>query len=145
MNTKIAFFLILILLVILMLFYYIDLESNIIILLGLVIVFIIHNIIKKKEHFNINEKLLALETQVDTLIAISEALTGEPTQEDPTKRDENYVEYTNSCPFDANNLIKSDEIGNEDQNRSRFKVLGFETDLDKLALDKENISSLLGK
>lgn len=74
MNTKITFFLLLVLLVILLLFYYIDLESNIIILLAVTIVVLLHNIISKKEHFNNTQKAAELESKIDVLLTIAQAL-----------------------------------------------------------------------
>ena len=74
MNTKIGFLLLLVLLIILMLFYYIDLESNIIILLAVVIVLVIHNLITKKEHFSIKDSAVALDSKLDTLLSIAQAL-----------------------------------------------------------------------
>lgn len=99
MNTKVTFLLLLVLLIILMLFYYIDLESNIIILLGVVIVLIIHNLIAKKEHFNINEQAARLEAQIDSLTAVAEALRAR-SQSPPTERPSALV-ITRSCPFKA--------------------------------------------
>ena len=101
MNTKVTFLLLLVLLIILMLFYYIDLESNIIILLGVVIVLIIHNLITKKEHFNINEQAARLEAQIDSLTAVAEALRSRNNQNSNTNRPEPII-ISRSCPFDPN-------------------------------------------
>ena len=98
MNTKIGFLLLLVLLIILMLFYYIDLESNIIILLAVVIVLVLHNLITKKEHFGIKEDAVALESKLDTLMSIAEALGRTSTETSNNYVDVGKVQFTSSCP-----------------------------------------------
>ena len=98
MNTKVTLLLLLVLLIILMLFYYIDLESNIIILLGVVIVLIIHNLISKKEHFNINEQAARLEAQIDSLTAVAEALKSRTSVNQASSRET--ITISKSCPFE---------------------------------------------
>jgi hypothetical protein len=102
MNTKVTLLLLLVLLIILMLFYYIDLESNIIILLGVVIVLIIHNLITKKEHFNINEQSARLEAQIDSLTAVAEALRARSSSSGGGSNTQEPITISRSCPFKAN-------------------------------------------
>ena len=97
MNTKIGFLLLLVLLIILMLFYYIDLESNIIILLAVVIVLVIHNLITKKEHFSIKDSAVALDSKLDTLLSIAQALKRPESKNEKT--DVASISLTSSCPF----------------------------------------------
>jgi len=103
MNTKVTLLLLLVLLIILMLFYYIDLESNIIILLGVVIVLIIHNLITKKEHFNINEQSARLEAQIDSLTAVAEALRARSASSESNNQP-TPIRISRSCPFNANTM-----------------------------------------
>ena len=104
MNTKIGFLLLLVLLIILMLFYYIDLESNIIILLAVVIVLVLHNLITKKEHFGIKEDAVKLESKLDTLISIAEALGRTSSESSSSNDDVAEVPFTSSCPATREDL-----------------------------------------
>ena len=98
MNTKLSFLLILILLIILMLFYYIDLESNIIILLAVTILILLHNIISKKEHFNVNERSAELESKIDILLTIANALK-QRTASQGSQGTGTGLAFEFSCPF----------------------------------------------
>ena len=98
MNTKIGFLLLLVLLIILMLFYYIDLESNIIILLAVVIVLVIHNLITKKEHFSIKDSAVALDSKLDTLLSIAQALKGRSSTNNTDVFNVAEIPLESSCP-----------------------------------------------
>lgn len=134
MNTQIGFLLVLILLIILLLFYYIDLESNIIILLGVVIVLILHNIITKKEHFNINEQAQVLDSKIDTLLSIAKALSADKTKEQDSSFGS--ISITNSCPLAIDNdvSIVKDEKPDSDILSSFPDAInmGFNTDVNAL-------------
>jgi len=101
MNTKITLLLLLVLLVILLLFYYVDLESNIIILLGVTIVILVHHLITKKEHFNNIEKAAELDSKIDVLLTVANALktrtTGDTTSDSGTVQG---LSFDYSCPVD---------------------------------------------
>ena len=99
MNTKISFLLILILLVVLMLFYYIDLESNLIILLAVTILILLHNIIKKSEHFNVNERAAALDSKINVLLTIAKALQSRSSSSSEGGATDPGMQFNYSCPF----------------------------------------------
>jgi hypothetical protein len=110
MNTKIGFLLLLVLLIILMLFYYIDLESNIIILLAVVIVLVIHNLITKKEHFSIKDSAVALDSKLDTLLSIAQALKRTPSTNTADSSDIASLPLESSCPFAANGNTENIDV-----------------------------------
>ena len=133
MNTKISFLLLLVLLIILLLFYYIDLESNIIILLGIVIVLVIHNIITKKEHFNINEQAAKLDARISNLLSIAQALSVDNT----THNDSKYtsLKLYHSCPISvAIDTYTKDEQPDDDVFNTFPDAInmGFNTDINSL-------------
>lgn len=133
MNTKISFLLLLVLLIILLLFYYIDLESNIIILLGIVIVLVIHNIITKKEHFNINEQAAKLDARISNLLSIAQALSVDNT----TQQDSKYtsLKLNSSCPIqlDQNTYTKDEQPDDDVFNTFPDAInMGFNTDINSL-------------
>ena len=133
MNTKISFLLLLVLLIILMLFYYIDLESNIIILLGIVIVLVIHNIITKKEHFNINEQAAKLDSRISTLLSIARALNVDGSTNQDTKFTS--LKLNNSCPItlEENTYTKDEDPDDDVYNAFPDLInLGFKTDVGSL-------------
>lgn len=142
MNTKISFLLLLVLLIILLLFYYIDLESNIIILLGIVIVLVIHNIITKKEHFNINEEAAKLDAKISNLLSIAQALSVDKS----TNQDSKYtsLKITSSCPIQLgqNTYIKDEQPDNDVFNTFPDAInMGFNTDINSLThLDLSKIT-----
>tara|TARA_B110001469_G_C9646077_1_gene326586 strand:+ start:4117 stop:4554 length:438 start_codon:yes stop_codon:yes gene_type:complete len=133
MNTKIGFLLLLVLLIILMLFYYIDLESNIIILLAVVIVLVLHNLITKKEHFGIKEDAVALDSKLDTLISIAEAL-GRTSTETSNNVDVSKVQFTSSCPASLDATIEREratvvDTNNATNDKYNFGVGKFHTSI----------------
>ena len=123
MNTKIGFLLLLVLLIILMLFYYIDLESNIIILLAVVIVLVIHNLITRKEHFSIKDSAVALDSKLDTLLSIAQALKRPSSTNDTDKSNIAEIQLESSCPFviDTSSTPVQD-VSSTDVTNSMFKI-----------------------
>ena len=123
MNTKIGFLLLLVLLIILMLFYYIDLESNIIILLAVVIVLVIHNIITKKEHFSIKDSAVALDSKLDTLLSIAQALKRTDSKNDTDKSNIAEIPLKTSCPLnvDTSSTLVS-TVSSTDVKKDMFKI-----------------------
>jgi hypothetical protein len=142
MNTKISFLLLLVLLIILLLFYYIDLESNIIILLGIVIVLVIHNIITKKEHFNINEQAAKLDARISNLLSIAQALSVDSTSNQDSKFTS--LKLTSSCPIllDENTYTKDQQPDDDVFNTFPDAInMGFNTDINSLThLDLSKIT-----
>lgn len=133
MNTKITFLLLLILLVILMLFYYADIESNIIILLAVTIVVLIHNIISKREHFQtVNEQTAALESKIDMLITIAQALRQRNSDTSTDNQVIQGVDLNFSCPFDASSSDTRSEIGTSPVLQQAGIRLPFGTSLNDL-------------
>ena len=121
MNTKIGFLLLLVLLIILMLFYYIDLESNIIILLAVVIVLVIHNLITKKEHFSIKDSAVALDSKLDTLLSIAQALKRSESKNDKT--DVASIPLKLSCPFKVDtSSTPVSTVSSTDVKKDMFKI-----------------------
>jgi hypothetical protein len=144
MNTKIGFLLLLVLLIILMLFYYIDLESNIIILLAVVIVLVIHNLITKREHFSVKDSAVALDSKLDTLISIADALS----RSSPQAQESNeppFVQLGSSCPAppaSSSNTPSREKVNVDDLKESKYKLGGKSfSEIDALSAD--NITSLL--
>ena len=133
MNTKIGFLLLLVLLIILMLFYYIDLESNIIILLAVVIVLVLHNLITKKEHFGIKEDAVALESKLDTLMSIAEALGRTSNENSNNNVDVGKVQFTSSCPAPVDNTKRENvleaDVNNATNEKYKFGVGRFNQDI----------------
>jgi len=141
MNTKIGFLLLLVLLIILMLFYYIDLESNIIILLAVVIVLVIHNLITKREHFSVKDSAVALDSKLDTLLSIANALSRTSPQAQ-APNDERSVQLNSSCPASDSNTPSRDVVDVAELNESKYK-LGGKSFSEIGALSAGNISNLL--
>ena len=142
MNTKIGFLLLLVLLIILMLFYYIDLESNIIILLAVVIVLVIHNLITKREHFSVKDSAVALDSKLDTLISIANALS-RPSAKEPDESPS--VQLGSSCPAppaSSSNPLSRDEVPVADLKESKYK-LGGKLFSEINALSTTDLTSLL--
>lgn len=137
MNTKITFLLLLILLVILMLFYYADIESNIIILLAVTIVVLIHNIISKREHFDtINEQSAALESKINMLITIAQALKNRSSDTATDTQVIQGVALDFSCPFDARAENTKSEIATSPALKDAGIRLPFGTSLNDLTPDE---------
>ena len=123
MNTKIGFLLLLVLLIILMLFYYIDLESNIIILLAVVIVLVIHNLITKKEHFSIKDSAVALDSKLDTLLSIAQALKRPDSTNDTDKSNIAEIKLESSCPFKVDTFSPPvSTVSSTDAKKDMFKI-----------------------
>ena len=133
MNTKITFLLLLILLVILMLFYYADIESNIIILLAVTIVVLIHNIISKREHFQtVGEQTAALESKINMLITIAQALKNRSSESTTDNQVIQGIELNFSCPFDAKADNTKSEIATSPALKDAGIRLPFGTSLNDL-------------
>ena len=120
----------------------IDLESNIIILLGVVIVLVVHNLITKKEHFNINEQTVRLESQIDSLIAVAQALRSRSKAE--TEKPKEFVTISKSCPFKVTgttpNLTVQELTGTQKAAIQAGLSPGFGSSLNKL--NAQNIQDI---
>ena len=145
MNTKITFFLLLVLLVILLLFYYIDLESNIIILLGVTIVVLIHNIISKKEHFNNTLKANELESKIDVLLTIAQALQSRTSgQNQSSEGTIPGISFRYSCPISLPSYQGATQEGTANSAFANQGIdVGVGTTLDGISADKllESVAS----
>ena len=118
-----------------MLFYYIDLESNIIILLAVVIVLVIHNLITKKEHFSIKDSAVALDSKLDTLLSIAQALKRPESKNEKTDVAE--IRLESSCPFKAKPPgTPVSTVSSTDAKKDMFKIGAQEfSSLDNLSPD----------